>query len=161
MKDAEGQTHAVEEERQWEATEVETNLSLTDTPSDNEADHVQTCDSPPPPPAKDEIQEAAEEVRRDFLETNIVDVPSDKVDHVSDTKKTLDDPPPPPEKDRFQEELVIRPLHSGDTYASFQFRTLWDTDFFRGNKGKEFDLKLYLGQSHNVLVIYLVATLGH
>uniref|UniRef100_A0A8C7V3Q5 Phosphatidylinositol glycan anchor biosynthesis, class T n=1 Tax=Oncorhynchus mykiss TaxID=8022 RepID=A0A8C7V3Q5_ONCMY len=48
--------------------------------------------------------------------------------------KTLDDPPPPPEKDRFQEELVIRPLHSGDTYASFQFRTLWDTDFFRGNK---------------------------
>ncbi|CDQ66717.1 unnamed protein product [Oncorhynchus mykiss] len=134
VKDAEGQTHAVEEERQWEATEVETNLSLTDTPSDNEADHVQTCDSPPPPPAKDEIQEAAEEVRRDSLETNIVDVPSDKVDHVSDTKKTLDDPPPPPEKDRFQEELVIRPLHSGDTYASFQFRTLWDTDFFRGNK---------------------------
>uniref|UniRef100_A0A4W5NUA5 Phosphatidylinositol glycan anchor biosynthesis class T n=1 Tax=Hucho hucho TaxID=62062 RepID=A0A4W5NUA5_9TELE len=31
------------------------------------------------------------------------------------------------------EELVIRPLHSGDTYASFQFRTLWDTDFLRGN----------------------------
>uniref|UniRef100_A0A4W5NZ59 Phosphatidylinositol glycan anchor biosynthesis class T n=1 Tax=Hucho hucho TaxID=62062 RepID=A0A4W5NZ59_9TELE len=30
------------------------------------------------------------------------------------------------------EELVIRPLHSGDTYASFQFRTLWDTDFLRG-----------------------------
>jgi hypothetical protein len=53
VKDAEGQTHAVEEERQWEATEVETNLSLTDTPSDNEADHVQTYDIPAPPPAKD------------------------------------------------------------------------------------------------------------
>lgn len=38
-------------------------------------------------------------------------------------------------KDDFQEELVIRPLHSGDIYASFQFRTLWETDF-RGNKGK-------------------------
>lgn len=37
--------------------------------------------------------------------------------------------------DEFQEELVIRPLHSGDIYASFQFRTLWHTDF-RRNKGK-------------------------
>uniref|UniRef100_A0A8C7HLQ9 Phosphatidylinositol glycan anchor biosynthesis class T n=1 Tax=Oncorhynchus kisutch TaxID=8019 RepID=A0A8C7HLQ9_ONCKI len=54
--------------------------------------------------------------------------------------KTLDDPAPPPEKDRFQEELVIRPLHSGDTYASFQFRTLWDTDFLRGNKVSHYQL---------------------
>lgn len=38
-------------------------------------------------------------------------------------------------KDDFREELVIRPLHSGDIYASFQFRTLWKTDF-RENKGK-------------------------
>lgn len=37
-------------------------------------------------------------------------------------------------KDDFKEELVIRPLHSGDIYASFQFRTLWKTDF-RENKG--------------------------
>lgn len=36
----------------------------------------------------------------------------------------------------FQEELVIRPLHSGDIYASFQFRTVWETDFMKGNKGK-------------------------
>ncbi|XP_038864302.1 GPI transamidase component PIG-T-like [Salvelinus namaycush] len=140
VKDAEGQTHAAEEERQWEATEVETNLSLTDTPSDNEADHGQTYDLPQPPPAKDQIQEAAEEKRRDSLETNLVDVPSDKVDHVSDTKKTLDVPPPPPAKDQFQEELVIRPLHSGDTYASFQFRTLWDTDFLRGSKVSHYQL---------------------
>lgn len=38
-------------------------------------------------------------------------------------------------QDDFQEELVIRPLHSGDIYASFQFRTLWQTDFMKGNKG--------------------------
>ena len=42
----------------------------------------------------------------------------------------------PRPKDDFQEELVIRPLHSGDIYASFQFRTLWETDFTRENKGK-------------------------
>ncbi|XP_073679348.1 GPI transamidase component PIG-T [Garra rufa] len=34
-------------------------------------------------------------------------------------------------KDQFEEELVIRPLHSGDIYASFQFRTLWDIDFLQ------------------------------
>lgn len=42
----------------------------------------------------------------------------------------------PRPRDDFQEELVIRPLHSGDIYASFQFRTLWETDFTRENKGK-------------------------
>lgn len=44
--------------------------------------------------------------------------------------------PAPQHRDDFQEELVIRPLHSGDIYASFQFRTLWETDFMRGNKGE-------------------------
>lgn len=38
-------------------------------------------------------------------------------------------------KHDFREELVIRPLHSGDIYASFQFRTPWKTNF-RENKGK-------------------------
>lgn len=38
-------------------------------------------------------------------------------------------------KDHFQEELVIRPLHSGDIYASFQFRTQLETDFLQGKKG--------------------------
>lgn len=42
----------------------------------------------------------------------------------------------PHPKDDFQEELVVRPLHSGDIYASFQFRILWETDFMRGNRGK-------------------------
>ncbi|XP_051518843.1 GPI transamidase component PIG-T-like [Myxocyprinus asiaticus] len=41
---------------------------------------------------------------------------------------------PAPAKDQFQEELVIRPLHSGDIYANFQFRTLWDTDFLQEGK---------------------------
>lgn len=44
--------------------------------------------------------------------------------------------PVPKHKDEFQEEMVIRPLHSGDIYASFQFRTLWETDFRRGHKGE-------------------------
>lgn len=43
-------------------------------------------------------------------------------------------PPTSTGNDDFQEELVIRPLHSGDIYASFQFRTLWHTDF-RRSKG--------------------------
>ncbi|XP_013871254.1 GPI transamidase component PIG-T isoform X1 [Austrofundulus limnaeus] len=43
-------------------------------------------------------------------------------------------------QDDFQEELVIRPLHSGDIYASFQFRTLWQTDFMRGNKVSHYRL---------------------
>lgn len=46
----------------------------------------------------------------------------------------------PQPKDDFQEELVIRPLHSGDIYASFQFRTLWQTDFMRGNKVSHYRL---------------------
>ncbi|XP_051907035.1 GPI transamidase component PIG-T [Hippocampus zosterae] len=40
----------------------------------------------------------------------------------------------------FQEELVIRPLQSGDIYASFQFRTLWEADFFGGNKVSHYRL---------------------
>ncbi|KAI4824384.1 GPI transamidase component PIG-T [Pseudochaenichthys georgianus] len=48
--------------------------------------------------------------------------------------------PVPQPKDDFQEELVIRPLHSGDIYASFQFRTLWETDFMSGNKVSHYRL---------------------
>lgn len=47
----------------------------------------------------------------------------------------VDPPSVPPSPDEFKEELVIRPLHSGDIYASFQFRTVWDTDFMGGQKG--------------------------
>uniref|UniRef100_A0A671LGL3 GPI transamidase component PIG-T-like n=1 Tax=Sinocyclocheilus anshuiensis TaxID=1608454 RepID=A0A671LGL3_9TELE len=56
---------------------------------------------------------------------------------------------PAPAKDQFQEELVIRPLHSGDIYASFQFRTLWDTDFLQEGQKKVSHYRLFpksLGQ---------------
>ncbi|KAK2851245.1 hypothetical protein Q5P01_007521 [Channa striata] len=46
----------------------------------------------------------------------------------------------PQPRDDFQEELVIRPLHSGDIYGSFQFRTLWETDFMRGDKVSHYRL---------------------
>ncbi|XP_053706299.1 GPI transamidase component PIG-T [Synchiropus splendidus] len=46
----------------------------------------------------------------------------------------------PQSSDDFQEELVFRPLHSGDIYASFQFRTLWKTDFSKGIKVSHYRL---------------------
>ncbi|XP_067302782.1 GPI transamidase component PIG-T [Pseudorasbora parva] len=55
------------------------------------------------------------------------DVEVDRSDGTKDTKSFK----LAPAKDQFDEELVIRPLHSGDIYASFQFRTLWDTDFLQ------------------------------
>ncbi|XP_048033959.1 LOW QUALITY PROTEIN: GPI transamidase component PIG-T [Megalobrama amblycephala] len=55
------------------------------------------------------------------------DVEVDRSDGTEDSEPFR----PAPAKDEFQEELVIRPLHSGDIYASFQFRTLWDTDFLQ------------------------------
>uniref|UniRef100_A0A672Q6W6 Phosphatidylinositol glycan anchor biosynthesis class T n=1 Tax=Sinocyclocheilus grahami TaxID=75366 RepID=A0A672Q6W6_SINGR len=58
-------------------------------------------------------------------------------------------PAPAPARDQFQEELVIRPLHSGDIYASFQFRTLWDTDFLQERQKKVSHYRLFpksLGQ---------------
>ncbi|XP_047234983.1 GPI transamidase component PIG-T [Girardinichthys multiradiatus] len=48
--------------------------------------------------------------------------------------------PTPQLNDEFKEELVIRPLHSGDIYASFQFRTVWETDFTRGSKVSHYRL---------------------
>ncbi|KAL2103765.1 hypothetical protein ACEWY4_000633 [Coilia grayii] len=51
-----------------------------------------------------------------------------------------DTAPPPPFKDEFKEELVIRPLQSGDVYASFQFSTLWDTDFVQGKRVSHYHL---------------------
>ncbi|XP_031700977.1 GPI transamidase component PIG-T [Anarrhichthys ocellatus] len=88
------QPAVVEEERRWEATEVE--------------------------------EATPDEVATDKQDTSAPDT----VVHSS----------VPPSKDDFQEELVIRPLHSGDIYASFQFRTLWETDFLRGNKVSHYRL---------------------
>ncbi|KAG9337490.1 hypothetical protein JZ751_028681 [Albula glossodonta] len=52
-----------------------------------------------------------------------------------EVQETTDSEQQQPPKDQFQEELVIRPLQSGDIYSSFQFRTRWDIDFFQ--KGKK------------------------
>uniref|UniRef100_A0A7N8Y950 Phosphatidylinositol glycan anchor biosynthesis, class T n=1 Tax=Mastacembelus armatus TaxID=205130 RepID=A0A7N8Y950_9TELE len=74
--------------------------------------------------------ETAEEKRRE--EASPDDAGTDQQDASGpETPVPLSSPEP---KDDFQEELVIRPLHSGDIYASFQFRTLWETDFTRGDK---------------------------
>ncbi|XP_078411595.1 GPI-anchor transamidase component PIGT [Cetorhinus maximus] len=37
-------------------------------------------------------------------------------------------PPQCPQRDRFEEELVLKPLSSGDLAADFQFRTRWDVE---------------------------------
>lgn len=82
-------------------------------------------------------QPAVEEDRRweatQVEEATLVEAAAGKED--SPAPEAVVQPSVPQPKDDFQEELVIRPLHSGDIYASFQFRTLWETDFMRGNKG--------------------------
>ncbi|CAL8323882.1 unnamed protein product [Merluccius merluccius] len=61
-------------------------------------------------------------------------------DQDQDQDQVVDPPSEPPSRDDFKEELVIRPLHSGDIYASFQFRTVWDTDFLGGQKVSHYRL---------------------
>lgn len=65
-------------------------------------------------------------------------------------------------KHDFREELVIRPLHSGDIYASFQFRTLWKTNF-RENKGKPlaFITDYILILKHSALMCKVFASVTH
>lgn len=68
----------------------------------------------------------------EFGNTAAGDAETEKLDNLS--HETVFSSSVTKPRDDFQEELVIRPLHSGDIYASFQFRTLWETDF-RENKG--------------------------
>lgn len=66
-------------------------------------------------------------------------------------------------KHDFREELVIRPLHSGDIYASFQFRTLWKTNF-RENKGKltaSVYYRLHLILKHYALICKVFASVTY
>lgn len=77
---------------------------------------------------------AKQKAERQWEETEVGNTAAtEKLDSLSDDIVLPSSAPKP--KDDFQEELVIRPLHSGDIYASFQFRTLWKTDFSE-NKGK-------------------------
>ena len=68
---------------------------------------------------------------------DMVEVEEEQVHDAGDPPAAVDPPSLPPSKDDFQEELVLRPLHSGDIYASFQFRTVWDADFMGDQKGTE------------------------
>lgn len=84
------------------------------------------------PRAGAETKQTAEEPASDERRWEETEV-KESQQQVSDTAEL---PPKLQAKEDFQEELVIRPLHSGDIYASFQFRTVWETDFMKGNKGK-------------------------
>ncbi|XP_008273954.1 GPI transamidase component PIG-T [Stegastes partitus] len=84
--------------------------------------------------AAEERQWEATEVR----EATPDDAAAEKQDTPAPETVVLQSFPQP--KDDFQEELVVRPLHSGDIYASFQFRTQWETDFMRGNKVSHYRL---------------------
>ncbi|XP_073327071.1 GPI transamidase component PIG-T [Pagrus major] len=86
-------------------------------------------------------QPAVEERRWEATEVEEAtpdDAAADQQDTSAPETVVLSSVPQP--KDDFQEELVIRPLHSGDIYASFQFRTVWETDFTRGNKVSHYRL---------------------
>uniref|UniRef100_A0A1A8CTB1 Phosphatidylinositol glycan anchor biosynthesis, class T n=1 Tax=Nothobranchius kadleci TaxID=1051664 RepID=A0A1A8CTB1_NOTKA len=101
--------------------------------------HTNTADNPQP--AAESATQTAEEGRWEATEVDeaaLGDSAADKLGvRASDTFVLTPTPQP---KDDFQEELVIRPLHSGDIYASFQFRTLWETDFTRENKVSHYRL---------------------
>lgn len=91
---------------------------------------------PPTETAEKKAEQPAEERRWEETEggsTAPGDAATEKLDHLN--HETVFSPSVSQPKHDFREELVIRPLHSGDIYASFQFRTLWKTNF-RENKGK-------------------------
>ncbi|XP_044065782.1 GPI transamidase component PIG-T [Siniperca chuatsi] len=106
--------------------------------------HATAVDNPQTAP--ETVEQTAEQpaVEERRWESTVVegatpdDVATDKQD--TSAPETVVPSSAPQPKDDFQEELVIRPLHSGDIYASFQFRTLWETDFMRGNKVSHYRL---------------------
>ncbi|KAM9752847.1 GPI transamidase component PIG-T [Menidia menidia] len=112
--------------------------TLTHDNHDNEAENEQA----PPESAKQPAEQPAVDERRwEATEVNEVipgDAAADK--HDSSASPTAVPASMPQPKDDMQEELVIRPLHSGDIYASFQFRTLWETDFTKGKKVSHYRL---------------------
>lgn len=89
---------------------------------------TETAEQTTEPPAVEEELWEATEVEGATPDDAATDTPD------TSTQESVVLSPVAQPKDDFQEELVIRPLPSGDIYASFQFRTLWETDF-RGNKG--------------------------
>ncbi|XP_029292030.1 GPI transamidase component PIG-T [Cottoperca gobio] len=101
---------------------------------DNPRTDTVTAEQTAEQPAVDQRRWEATEVE----EATLDDADTDTRDSIPPETAVPSSVPHP--KDDFQEELVIRPLHSGDIYASFQFRTLWETDFMRGNKVSHYRL---------------------
>lgn len=105
--------------------------------------HADTVDNSPPAPDTAEQtaeQPVAEEKQWEATEVEEATL-DDAADEQPDASSEAVAPSSTPQlRDDFQEELVIRPLHSGDIYASFQFRTLWETDFMGGNKVSHYRL---------------------
>ncbi|XP_041859511.1 GPI transamidase component PIG-T [Melanotaenia boesemani] len=108
----------------------ENNASVVDNPQTTTETAKQTAEQP----AVEERQWEETEVK----ESSPHDAAAEKEDSSASDTTVLTSIPQP--KDDFTEELVIRPLHSGDIYASFQFRTLWETDFNAGNKVSHYRL---------------------
>ncbi|XP_038578820.1 GPI transamidase component PIG-T [Micropterus salmoides] len=104
------------------------------TAVDNPQTATETAEQTAEQPAVEERRWEATEVE----EATPDEFSTDKQD--TSSPETVVPPSVPQPKDDFQEELVIRPLHSGDIYASFQFRTLWETDFMRGKKVSHYRL---------------------
>uniref|UniRef100_A0A3Q3WKP3 Uncharacterized protein n=1 Tax=Mola mola TaxID=94237 RepID=A0A3Q3WKP3_MOLML len=84
---------------------------------------TETAEQTTEPPAVEEELWEATEVEGATPDDAATDTPD------TSTQESVVLSPVAQPKDDFQEELVIRPLPSGDIYASFQFRTLWETDF--------------------------------
>lgn len=61
-------------------------------------------------------------------------------------------------KDVFHEELLLRPLKTGQVYAHFQFTTVWDVDI-RDAKACKGDKTLVLEFTYYQLKTYLLAPL--
>lgn len=117
-------------------TNTQETTSTTDKPDIalNTVEKPETTQETPEQPAVEERQWEPTEVqntsRDDALATTESTYPAETTGSSSGSRP----------KDDFQEELVIRPLHSGDIYGSFQFRTLWETDFMKGNKVSHYRL---------------------
>ncbi|XP_056155189.1 GPI transamidase component PIG-T [Lampris incognitus] len=124
------------------ATEKTNSTGIADTVVVNNAQTVQADEASASAVTGEQPAKSPPEERRWEATEVEGETPDEAPDHspafsVSETTDTSSTQHP---TDDFQEELVIRPLHSGDISASFQFRTLWDTDFMGGKKVSHYRL---------------------
>ncbi|XP_041655236.1 GPI transamidase component PIG-T [Cheilinus undulatus] len=117
-----------------EGQETKVTVEQHVTVSENPQTDSETAERTTEQPAVEERQWEATEVE----EATLDDAAAEQQD--PSALETVVSSSIPHPKDDFQEELVIRPLHSGDIYASFQFRTLWEMDFMSGKKVSHYRL---------------------